>query len=377
MAVYPERRGKRLSGKWIAEVTQAGERRRKRFDTKHEAERWADFTKLTGAAPPDAIPARPDHALGDVVKEALLQHPGWQSNRDPSRQQRLTYVVDVLGADTPVADIKTTDLDRLVTNLRKRPASAGAGKLSAGTINRYLAMVSAVLTFAQKRGYCPASIAFPYQKEEGRRIHWLTDEAEQAVSAAMLKAGKVDEELTLRVLTRTGMRWGEFEALEPGQVQGSWVKLDQTKTNTPRDIPIDPALGAGLLEMVKRGVPTYDTFRNCLRRALQSAGQNPKLSIHCLRHTTASRLVLGDVNLAIVQRFLGHRNISTTMRYTHVTDQSLLDASKKLSPQAGQTPQIAPQEQACSVQETPVNEGEVDGLPILEPWMTAVPTDKQ
>ena len=42
MAVYPERRGGRLSGTWIAEVTHAGTRVRKRFPTKHEAQRWAD-----------------------------------------------------------------------------------------------------------------------------------------------------------------------------------------------------------------------------------------------------------------------------------------------------------------------------------------------
>lgn len=337
MAVYPEKRGKRLSGKWIAEATQNGERRRKRFETQHEAERWVSFIKLTGNAPPGEDAAAPaGHTLGSVTREAVASHPGWQRNRDPGRAARLEYALGVLGANTPIDKLATADLDRLVTGLKRRPGRKG--KLGPASVNRYLAGVSTVLTFARKRGYTSTTITLPWQKEDGQRVHWLTDEAEAALSAELLRMGRKDEELTLRVLTRTGMRWGEFAGLVPGQIGDAWVKLDKTKTDTPRDIPIEPTLALELAEMVReKRVPNYDTMRRWLKHALKSAGQNPELSIHCLRHTTATRLSLGDVNLAIVQQFMGHRNIKTTLKYTHVTPDALQNALKKICPHAGQS----------------------------------------
>ena len=39
---------------------------------------------------------------------------------------------------------------------------------------------------------------------------------------------------------------------------------------------------------------------------------------HSLRHTFASRLVLAGVDLRTVQELMGHRTITTTMRYAHL-----------------------------------------------------------
>ena len=338
MAVYPERRKGKLSGAWIAEVVHLGERRRKRFPTMHEAQRWADITKVTGAPPPGEEATTPKgHTLGSVMREALQNHPGWQRARDPMREPRLMYALDLLGADTPIDKLAATDLDKLVTSLKKRPGAKG-GKMSLGTINRYMAGVSTLLEYARKRGYTEKAIYVPWQQEAGKRVHWLTDDQEAAICGALLAKGLKDEALTVRVLCATGMRWGELETLTQGQVTTDWVKLDATKTDTPRDIPLTPELATELREMVaQKRVPVYEPMRKKFKAAVKSAGQSPELSLHCLRHTTATRLVLGEVNLAVVQRFMGHANIKTTLKYTHVTQQSLQDAMKKISPRAGQT----------------------------------------
>lgn len=340
MAVYPERRGDRISGAWIAEVTQRGERRRKRFKTKREAQRWADYTKVTGEEPsgPTAT-TEVKHTFDAVLKEAKRNHDGWAGDRDPSRWQRLELVEEVFGADAPVESIRRADFDRLVDKLKKRKAPGG-GRLSPGTINRYLALASAVLAYAQEHDYIVGAPKVPWQQEAGRRIHWLTSEAENAVHASIRAEGRLDEALTLRVLTATGMRWGEFATLTLEQIEGEWVKLNKTKTDTPRDVPIDPELGAALRDMIARGaVPQYHTFRKTLKRALKSAGKSEALSIHCLRHTTATRLVQAGVNLAVAKDFLGHRSLNTTLRYTHLVKEQLVEARKKLSPHAGQSAQ--------------------------------------
>jgi site-specific recombinase XerD len=47
---------------------------------------------------------------------------------------------------------------------------------------------------------------------------------------------------------------------------------------------------------------------------------------HDLRHTVGSDLVKAGVPIPVVKEILGHREISTTMRYAHVQQEQLLEA---------------------------------------------------
>ena len=50
---------------------------------------------------------------------------------------------------------------------------------------------------------------------------------------------------------------------------------------------------------------------------------------HSLRHTFATDLLRETKNLRLVQKALGHSNISTTQIYTHIVDEELENAMKK------------------------------------------------
>lgn len=47
-----------------------------------------------------------------------------------------------------------------------------------------------------------------------------------------------------------------------------------------------------------------------------------KISPHSLRHSYATHLIEAGIHLQAVQGILGHHSILTTIRYTHLTDQT-------------------------------------------------------
>jgi site-specific recombinase XerD len=48
---------------------------------------------------------------------------------------------------------------------------------------------------------------------------------------------------------------------------------------------------------------------------------------HTLKHSLASHLVAANMNLALVKQQLGHKSISSTMRYVTTTDQQASNAT--------------------------------------------------
>ena len=49
---------------------------------------------------------------------------------------------------------------------------------------------------------------------------------------------------------------------------------------------------------------------------------------HALKHSLASHLVAGNVNLALVKQALGHKSISSTMEYVGVSDGQAAEAAQ-------------------------------------------------
>jgi integrase len=339
---YAEKRDGSLTGFWYGEVVikSTQERFRRRFETKKEAKGYEAYVRAAGVEPvnlKDAKLGGPTFSQWLALARATTK---WKRSRDPSGAHRLDYIDGKLGHHT-IPAITTGVLDSLVADLEKRPAQSGGGKLSDGTINRYLAGVSSVVKYAREHpeaGKAPVTndAVFPWRKEKGARIHWFSLAQEQVLVPWLQAQGWMAEALTLRVLCATGLRWSEFVSLEPHQCQSEWILLDETKTDTPRDIPINASLAQELKAMVVTGtLPKYGTTRTRLKEAVKACGFSPKLGLHNARHGRATTLVKNGTPLPIVQKFLGHKNITTTMKYVHVESSDLMDALNNLSPQRG------------------------------------------
>jgi len=144
----------------------------------------------------------------------------------------------------------------------------------------------------------------------------------------------------------TGLRKNELINLEWSDIDFQRRKIKVRKKGywnpkgTERDIPINKKLFEALKELKSKSDSRYvfgkgdkkcsNKLRERLMVLTKKCGLPDVTKLHSLRHTFASHLVMSGVDLATVQKILGHTDIETTMIYAHLVPDHLVQAVERL-----------------------------------------------
>jgi integrase len=191
------------------------------------------------------------------------------------------------------------------------------------TVNRKLSSLHTLLKYAYDREWIEKVPKFSWKKEDNERIRWLSPEEEKTLLSIL----PPDVAAFCEILIHTGMRRGELLTMTKEQIDGDYARLWKTKTKRPRSVPLTSRAKALLHQWVPftMSIHRLSTEWEKARKAM-GLEDDPGFVLHTLRHTTATRVLKSTGNLAVVQKVLGHAKVTTTMRYAHVSDDTLLDA---------------------------------------------------
>jgi len=155
----------------------------------------------------------------------------------------------------------------------------------------------------------------------------------------------------LELLYSTGMRVSELLGigLDQLRLEEGWVRV-LGKGGRERMLPVGPRAKEALLRylearrtrfpgvqgpvfLTSRGAPMKrTTFWWELRKLGRRAGLSKGLFPHRIRHTAGTLMLEGGADIRVIQTLLGHRVLSTTARYLHVSARHLEAACRAAHP---------------------------------------------
>lgn len=220
-----------------------------------------------------------------------------------------------------------------------------------GSCNRLIVLLRYLFNLAIKWEVAGLKLnptaGYPLFKEDNKQDRFLTRDEADRLYREVQKSPNRMLQFIVPLLLLTGLRKREL-------LDAKWADIDIvkklwfipfTKTGKPRAVPLSE-LAISILLSVPRHANCPWAFPNPMTMkpyvsiftswdtARVAAGLKD-VKVHSLRHAFASFLVNSGRTLYEVQHLLGHTQIKTTQRYSHLSQNTLMDATNAASRAVG------------------------------------------
>lgn len=297
-----------------------------------------------------------------TVRETIDAYMATYRGRDSSRAQRLAAWVALIG-DFTLEQVDADLIHAARNELARQPALAfkgtdfegrpvfkpkrGAANKTAATLNKYVAAISAVFTWAiaerqAPRGWVHSCRGVRRLTEPAGRVRYLSDQ-ERAALLAACRASKYPRlhAFALAALL-TGARRGELLELRWRDVDldSGIAYLERSKNGDRKSLVLLPAVVEALRPFASddRDRYVFGSVRSryqqpakidtAWREAVARAGLRD-WRLHDCRHDFASRMAAAGVDLAVIAECLGHRQLAMARRYSHLKTATKADAMRR------------------------------------------------
>lgn len=230
--------------------------------------------------------------------------------------------LDRLLGPEPFSDFPQERLDHLAGVLRQRGNSNA-------TINRKFSALGKLLKKARAMGDIRSVPEIERLKERAGRIRFLDPDEERRLFAAIKTRSEIYYHLSV-FLVDSGARLGEAIGLRWNDVEKGRATFWITKSGRSRTVPLTARIQDSLISCGDMAVGPFCAvkqyqYRMVWHEAKRDVGLRHDRDVvpHVLRHTCASRLVRGGVDIRRVQTWLGHQSLQMTMRYAHLATHDL------------------------------------------------------
>lgn len=299
---------------WLADISPSRNFRvRRTFKTKAEAVRFERLTLQRYNSGESAHPKKDKRRLSDLIKLHFDLH-GQHLKSGLERKKKLYHLAKIAG--DPEAYRLTPNWFVTLRQLRAKTVKANTlnhdraylHALFSDLVNLGLWQTENPISKTRPVKFAVSPVTFLSLDE----IHELLEQCQQSRNRHLY--------LIVRICLETGARWSEAEQLQASQVKNDLISFWETKSGTPRHIPITENLAKLLKNHKKHSFNrlfsgAYDAFANALAKTSIKLPSGQRT--HVLRHTFASHFILNGGDLMELKEILGHSSLAMTMRYAH------------------------------------------------------------